>query len=93
MIQGGDPDAMEFSESGNGRRLWCYPVASYYHVKPSTIGALWYLTQAWTAMHSSEPLRRSNVFKNWILLQMSHQQLNWDNVADLDVEGGQECED
>lgn len=93
IIQGGDPDTMDFLEFGNNRHLWCYPVASYHHVKPGTIGALWYLTQDWITTHSTEPLRHGDVFKEWILPQMSHQQLDWDNLADLSVEGGQSCED
>lgn len=86
VMQGGDPDVQEFSEYGYDRQLWCYPVVSYHHMKPSTIGSLGYLKQDWMAMNHSEPLKHKDVFRTWVLPQMNHTMGDWDNLADEEVE-------
>lgn len=48
MIQGGNPNTMDFSETkANRLSLWCAPALSYHHLSPSEITSLFAFEQDW----------------------------------------------
>lgn len=98
VIQGGDPMVMDFWETGYDRRLWCYPVVSYHHIKPSTVASLWHLEQEWLANNTDRDMHHSDVYKLWFMPQLSQERQGWDNLAEdemteYDIKDAWECRD
>jgi hypothetical protein len=58
MIQGGNPNTMDFTESkANRLSLWCAPALSYHHLSPSEITSLFAFEQNWLRSTQQEQSR------------------------------------
>jgi hypothetical protein len=99
MWQGNDIGNMNYTLTGYGKRLWCYPTVSYHHIAPPAIESLWRFEQSKIAQHGegqSAIIRQKDVFAEYILPHTAEPRSDWDNHSDKDrdmVDSVEACRD
>ncbi|TKA83191.1 hypothetical protein B0A55_00682, partial [Friedmanniomyces simplex] len=97
MFQGGNPVDMNWEEAKRERRLWCDPALSYHHFKAHEVDGLWAFEQQHILDLIAEReksnratsffggrdtiLRHSDVFKAYIMPNISHERTDWTNLS------------
>ncbi|KAI1179540.1 hypothetical protein F4777DRAFT_435277 [Nemania sp. FL0916] len=67
--------------SGPEKQPWCYYAASYHHLPPSEYRTFYSFEQDWYQSNTTL-LRHKDVFRNYILPQLSTERDDWDNQSD-----------
>lgn len=97
MLQGGQPEKMNFNEEKPVRRkLWCRPAISYHHFSPSEMERMWQFEQRWIlsridqAMEEgrdtlwkdfSDVLEHRDVFKQFVWPNITTERSDWNNMS------------
>ncbi|KAI8960651.1 glycosyltransferase family 31 protein [Daldinia sp. FL1419] len=84
-LAGDQPADMNFNSSfgGSNKTPWCFHAASYHHLPPAEYHKLAKFEQTWNRENTSR-LRHGDIFKYYILPQISSNRSDWDNLSDAD---------
>lgn len=96
ILQGNNPGVVLYGrpdgesvlhEPTSQPQIWCTPTASYHHMSTKDIEDLWRFEQRWLSENVPDVpiLRHKDVFKHYVMPQMTTPKQDWDNMSDDEV--------
>ncbi|KAN0079523.1 hypothetical protein V8E54_004737 [Elaphomyces granulatus] len=80
MLQGGMPWDFDCFGDAFRKKTWCYPAISFHHANATEVEQMWQFNQEWFRNENRLHLH-SDVFRDFILLQIMASRDDWDNMS------------
>ncbi|KAI1389080.1 glycosyltransferase family 31 protein [Hypoxylon trugodes] len=84
-LAGDQPGDIDFNSTfgGQDKKPWCYYATSYHHMQPAEYTRFMKFEEAWNQKNTFR-LRHRDVFRHYILPQLSPERVDWDNLSEND---------